>query len=320
MNANFCQTITALNPEFKNRTGLSTLQVNVGNLCNQRCVHCHVGAGPDGKNIMSKEVMDSIVAFLKKNKNLDLDITGGCVELNPEIKNFITKARPFVKNIIARTNLTILVESKTDMIDFYKKNKVKLIASMPCYTKENVEKQRGKGVYDKSLEALKKLNTAGYGKNKDLELDLVYNPGGAVLPGEQSSLERDYKKQLSENHGIVFNRLFTITNAPINRFEQYLKSNGEYEKYMDLLVSSFNKETAGNIMCRTLLSVGWSGKVYDCDFNQALELPLRDKRGVAINICDLDAVLLRGKEIIFANHCYCCTAGAGSSCTGTLCH
>ncbi len=318
MKLDFCQTLTAINPHFKERSGLATLQVNVGNLCNQRCIHCHVDASPEGKNIMKRDVIDNIISFLKKNQGLDLDITGGCVELNPYIRYFIGKARPYVKKIIARTNLTFLLESKGEMIDFYEKNKVKLIASMPCYTKENVENQRGKGVYEKSLEALKKLNAAGYGKEQDLELDLVYNPGGAYLPGDQLGLENDYKKQLSENHGIFFNRLYTITNAPLGRFEKYLKSNGEYEKYMDLLVSGFNKEVAENIMCRGLLSVGYDGKVYDCDFNQALGLSLRDKKGVSLNISGLSLGELKDKEIIFANHCYCCTAGAGSSCCGTL--
>lgn len=318
MKNDFNSDLAAVDPVFKKRAKLTTLQANVGDVCNQKCVHCHVNASPEGKKTMPRKVMEDIVSFLKENRGLVLDITGGCVELNGGLKYFIEQAKPYVKQIMARTNLTALVETKAEMIDFYKKNKVKLIASMPCYTQENVDRQRGKGVYEKSIKALKLLNEAGYGREEALELDLVYNPGGPNLPGPQDGLEKDYKFQLFKNYGIVFNRLLTITNAPINRFAQYLKSNGDYEKYMELLIASFNKNVTGNIMCRTLLSVGWDGKLYDCDFNQALELPLRDKKGVPLNISSVKSDSLEAKEIIFANHCYCCTAGSGSSCTGEL--
>ncbi|GAF88582.1 unnamed protein product, partial [marine sediment metagenome] len=259
-----------------------------------------------------------IVKFLSKKSGLALDITGGCPELNPNFKYLIEQTGSYVKKpIMVRSNLTIFFEKDMESLpEFYKDNKIKLICSMPCYTKENVEKQRGKDVFDKSIRALKLLNNLGYGK--ELELDLVYNPGGAALPGGQDRLERDYKKVLYEQHGIIFNRLLTITNAPIKRFEQYLKANGNFDEYIKLLVDNFNKDIAGNIMCRGLLSVGWNGIIYDCDFNQALGLALRDNNDKILEIGNLDPKELEGKEIIFQNHCYCCTAGAGSSCGGAL--
>ncbi len=204
------------------------------------------------------------------------------------------------------------------MPEFYRKNKIKLVCSMPCYTKENVEKQRGEGVFDKTIQALRIFNNLGYGKREDLELDLVYHPGGAFLPGDQGNLEKDYKKILSDQHGVTFNHLITITNAPINRFRQYLEANGDFDKYMNLLMENFNKAIVGNIMCRNLLSVGWDGIVYDCDFNQALGLALRDNDEKIMEIGTLQPKDLENKEIVFENHCYCCTAGAGSSCTGAL--
>jgi len=268
---------------------------------------------------MSRRITDDIARFLSQKKGLILDITGGCPELNPNFRYLIEKAKPYIKQIMVRSNLTVLFEpGMEDLPEFYKNNEIKLICSMPCYTKDNVEKQRGNGVFDKSIKALKLLNELGYGKNNGLELDLVYNPGGAFLPGDQTSLENDYKKILYEQYGIVFNRLLTIINAPINRFEQYLKANGNFDEYMKLLMDNFNRDIAGNIMCRNLLNVGWNGIVYDCDFNQALGLALRDNDGKIMEIEDLDPNDLEGRKIILENHCYCCTAGAGSSCAGAL--
>ncbi len=316
---NFKADMLTVCDRFLRRTQLETLQVNLGNVCNQRCVHCHVGAGPKGTKIMSRRVMDDVVKFLSKKKGFVLDITGGCPELNPDFRYLIEKAKPYVRKIMVRTNLTIFFEKDMeDLPEFYKKNQIKLICSMPCYTKENVDKQRGEGVFDKAVSALRLLNKIGYGKDKSLELDLVYNPGGAFLPGNQKGLERDYKKILNGQYEIVFNRLITITNAPINRFRQYLEANGDFDKYMGLLMENFNRDVAGNIMCRNLLSLGWDGIVYDCDFNQALGLSLRDQEGKIMEIADLDTKDLENKEIIFENHCYCCTAGTGSSCTGAL--
>ena len=301
------------------RASLETLQVNLGNVCNQRCIHCHVNAGPEGDKVMPIRVIDDIIRFLFKAKGLVLDITGGSPELNPNFRYFIESSRPYTKEIIVRNNLTVLFEQGMEALPaFYKRYRVKLICSMPCYTKENVDRQRGEGVFDKSIKALGLLNDVGYGKKNDLQMDLVYNPSGAFLPADQSILERDYKKVLLEKYGIVFNRLLTITNAPINRFEAYLKANGDAEMYMKLLIDGFNKDIVCNVMCRNLLSVGWDGAVYDCDFNQALGLTIRSRSGEAMKISDLDPEELEGKEIIFEDHCYCCTAGAGSSCKGSL--
>ena len=278
-----------------------------------------MNASPKGDKIMSRRIMDHIVNFLLKKQNLVLDITGGCPELNPNFRYLIRKAKPFVKLIKVRNNLTVFFEDgMNDLPHFYKEHMVKLVCSMPCYTKDNVEKQRGRGVFDKSIKALKILNDTGYGKDKDLEIDLVYNPGGAFLPGDQSSLEIDYKKILGDNYGIVFNHLITITNAPIRRFEEYLRANGNFDAYMKLLIDNFNRNVVGSIMCRNMLSVGWDGIIYDCDFNQALGLALRDAEKKIMEIGTLNPDDLKNKEIIFENHCYCCTAGSGSSCVGSL--
>jgi radical SAM/Cys-rich protein len=315
----FEKSISTLDRSCTIRSKLNTVQVNMGNLCNQRCIHCHVDAGPTGKRMMSKAVVDQIVGFLKETEGLLLDITGGCPELNPNFRYLIENANPYVRQIMVRNNLTLLLDPEMhDLPSFYNKHHLKLICSMPCYTEENVDAQRGEGVYDKSIKALKLLNSAGFGTKNGLELDLVHNPGGACLPGDQAGLERDYKRQLADNHGIVFNHLITITNAPIKRFEQFLKANGNYEGYMQLLKDNFNKGTLPHIMCRTLLSIGSGGILYDCDFNQALGLALRDKNDNIMEIRNLRIVDLINKEIIFDDHCYCCTAGAGSSCRGAL--
>lgn len=319
MKSGFKNTILSVDETFITRTTLETIQVNLGSMCNQRCVHCHINASPQSSNIMPGRIMDDIVRFLSRKEGLTLDITGGCPELNPHFRYFVEKTKPYVKKIMVRSNLTILFEEGMEELPgFYKANRIKLICSMPCYTKENVDKQRGEGVFDKSIKALKFLNKLGFGKENDLQLDLVYNPGGAFLPAEQSSLEKDYKKMLYEQHGIGFHHLITITNAPINRFRQYLEANGNFDEYMKLLIDNFNRDVAGNVMCRNLLNVGWNGIVYDCDFNQALGLALRDEDGKIVEIGDLRPQDLAGKEIIFENHCFCCTAGAGSSCSGAL--
>ncbi|NQS99828.1 MAG: arsenosugar biosynthesis radical SAM protein ArsS, partial [Candidatus Omnitrophica bacterium] len=268
MENNFKNTLLLVEETCSRRIALETLQVNLGNMCNQRCVHCHVDASPKGNKLMSRKTMDDVISFLSKGATLRLDITGGCPELNPNFKYLIAKAKPYAQKIMVRNNLSIFFEKgMEDLPEFYKQNKIKLICSMPCYTQENVDKQRGSGAFEKSIKGLKLLNSLGYAKADDLQLDLVYNPGGAFLPGEQQSLQRDYKKILLEQYGVVFNQLLTITNAPIKRFEQYLKANGNFDQYMKLLMDNFNKDTLAGVMCRNLLSVGWDGIVYDCDFN-----------------------------------------------------
>jgi len=319
MGSNFKNVISEVNGSFARRLDLKILQVNLGNMCNQRCIHCHINASPKGTRIMSRSIMDEVIRFLSKKEGLVLDITGGCPELNPNFKYFLEKASSVAGRIIIRNNLTIFFEKgMEDLPELYKKYAIKLICSLPCYTQNNVEKQRGEGAFVKSIAALKLLNALGYGKDKALELDLVYNPGGAFLPGDQVSLEADYKKILRQEHGIEFSHLLTITNVPINRFEQYLKLNGNFDEYMKLLMENFNRDIAGEIMCRNLLSVGWNGIIYDCDFNQALGLALRDENNKIMEISGLNPHELEEKEIIFENHCYCCTAGAGSSCGGAL--
>lgn len=319
MSSGFKEKIMEVSRDFSLFQELKTLQVNLGNLCNQRCIHCHVNASPLGKQIMKKEVMQDTINFISKNPGLILDVTGGCPELNPNFKFFLDKSKEFTAKIMLRSNLTIFLEKGMEWLpEYYKENKISLICSLPCYTEENVDKQRGKGAFKKSIDVLKFLNSLGYGIDNDLELNLVYNPGGVFLPPEQDRLEQDYKRRLSEDYGIVFNQLFTITNAPINRFKKYLEVNGKLEAYQRLLEENFNPQTTENIMCRTLLSVDWQGILCNCDFNQALGLPLRDKQGKLLEIKSLSLEDMKNREIIFDNHCYCCTAGFGSSCTGTL--
>lgn len=298
---------------------LETLQINLGNLCNQQCHHCHVEAGPDGNKIMSVEVMRSIVEFLKDYRVNSADLTGGCPELNPNFKFFVEVLRPIVPEIKIRTNLTVMCEPSMEWLPgWYKKHNLVLIGSLPCYTMENVDRQRGDGIFAKSIEALKTLNSIGYGLDPKLELDLVYNPGGAVLPGPQSQLEADYKDHLLKEYGIVFNRLFTITNAPIGRFRQFLESSGSVEKYRNLLKTYFNAQTLPNVMCRNLLSVDYKGLVYNCDFNQILNMPIRDADSRPLEVSRLKEALTGKIEILTGQHCFCCTAGAGSSCTGVI--
>lgn len=300
------------------RDTIKTLQVNMGNLCNQSCIHCHMGASPDGKKIMSKEIIEDILTFLKGNQGLILDITGGAPELNPFFDYLVQKARALVKEIIVRSNLTIIFEpDKKYLPEFFKANKIHLICSLPCYTEPNVDAQRGLGVFTKSIKALLLLNNLGFGKEKSLKLDIVYNPGGAFLPGKQVDLERDYRKNLTK-YGVTFNQLLTITNVPITRFKDFLEKQKEYSKYLDTLRDCFNPDAAQNIMCKSLLSVGFNGKIYDCDFNQALGWALKDNSGNILLIGELRKDSLKDIEILFGEHCFSCTAGQGSSCFGAL--
>ena len=315
----FRQTIENANPELLKLNRLGTLQVNLGNKCNQQCRHCHIQAGPDGKKIMSKTVMEKIIGFLRSHPGLCVDITGGCPELNPDFKFFVDSIVGLTSSIMVRTNLTVFFEPGLDWIpQWYCENRIALIASLPCYTDENVDQQRGRGVFKKSIAAIKLLNDLGYGIDEELQLNLVYNPGTEFLPGPQSQLEADYKKELSGKYGAVFNNLFTITNAPIGRFGQYLKANGKLEQYLQLLVENFNPAAAEEIMCRNLLSVDYRGIVYNCDFNQTLDLPVMNESGDPIAIEQLGGVLQEDVKVITDQHCFCCTAGSGSSCTGSL--
>ena len=301
------------------RGELTTLQVNMGDLCNQSCRHCHIEASPQGKNIMSREVVDDILKFVSGYKIKTLDITGGAPELNPNFKYLTSSARPLVNELIVRSNLTVFFEKGKECLPgFFKEHRVHLICSLPCYTKENVDRQRGEGVFEKSICALRLLNEAGFARRSDLELDLVHNSLGAHIPGAQGVLEKDYKKALKDNYEIEFNRLLTITNVAIKRFKKYLESSNEYEKYTSLLEGNFNPTTLQTLMCRTFLSVGYDGRLYDCDFNLALGFALKDRNSRFLNIGALEPAYLEGREIIIGEHCLACTAGGGSSCQGAL--
>ncbi|MHC4474915.1 MAG: arsenosugar biosynthesis radical SAM (seleno)protein ArsS [Planctomycetota bacterium] len=315
----FRQIVEGMYPGFLRLDSLETLQVNLGNRCNQSCAHCHVQAGPNGAKVMPRNVMLKIIGFLRQHRGLTIDITGGCPELNPSFRFFVEHVGDLAGELMVRTNLTVFYEPGLEWLgQWYRDRRVVLIASLPCYTEDNVDKQRGKGVFERSAAALQMLNRLGYGSDDSLELDLVYNPGGEFLPGPQEQLEADYKTELGEKYGIRFTKLFTITNVPIGRFRQYLESNGQLERYQQLLAENFNGAAVENIMCRSLLSVDYRGVLYNCDFNQALDLPVIDAKGNSVTIEQLDDVVSEGLEIITGEHCFCCTAGAGSSCTGSL--
>jgi len=295
---------------------VETMQINIGKMCNQICKHCHVDAGPDRKEIMTKETMTYCLEALKNSDIQTVDITGGAPELNPDFKWFITELKKLNKHIIVRSNLTILVTNGfKDYADFMAENKVEIISSLPYYSASTTDKQRGEGVFEGSINAIKKLNDLGYGKEeKGLILNLVYNPGGAFLPPSQEALEKDYKRELKNKFGLVFNNLYSITNLPISRFLDYLIESGNYLSYMNKLISAFNPVAAQQVMCRNMISVGWEGSLYDCDFNQMLEIGL--KKDLPQNIKYFNAESLEDRKIMVGNHCFGCTAGAGSSCGG----
>lgn len=300
------------------RAQVTTAQINVGKLCNQACHHCHVEAGPKRTEIMSAEVAERVLSVLRSSPSIALvDITGGAPELNSNFRRLVLESRDLGMQVMDRCNLTVLFEpGQQDLSAFLAANKVEITASLPCYTAENVDKQRGKGVFDKSIHALLLLNELGYGKpGSELILNLVYNPLGAFLPPPQAKLEADYRKQLGEHFGIEFNRLFTITNMPIKRFADFLVQSGQQESYMGLLVNHFNPGTVEYLMCRSLVSVGWDGKLYDCDFNQMLDIETPSRK----TIWDIHSFSeFADAEIATAGHCFGCTAGAGSSCGGSL--
>lgn len=317
MVAAFKERLKEINPVYVEFDTLQTLQVNLGNLCNLSCTHCHVGASPQGERVMRRDVMTKIVGFLARKTGITLDVTGGCPELNPYFPFLIEATEGLSPRRIVRSNLTIMLEAGMEWLpEFYRRHGLVIIASLPCYLKENVDRQRGEGVYARSIAALQRLNAVGYGD--ELELNLVYNPGGDFVPGSQRELEAAYKQELLERHGIRFNNLYTITNAPIGRFREYLEVKGAYERYLNLLATRFNPIAAGNIMCRTLVSVDWKGFLYNCDFNQASGLPITGEDGGILKIDDLEEAARSGNALFLAQHCYCCTAGEGSSCTGVL--
>ena len=303
------------------RRRLTTLQVNVGKLCNQTCRHCHVEAGPRRTEQMTRRTAERVVELmdLPGAGDLDLvDITGGAPELSPQFRFLAAEARARGFRVIDRCNLTVLFEpGQEDTAGFLRDHRVEVVASLPCYSSENVTRQRGEGVFGRSIEALQLLNSLGYGREgTGLVLDLVYNPVGAFLPPDQEELQEDYKERLFADFGIVFNRLYTITNMPVKRFLYDLKHSCQLEEYMTLLVNSFNLQAAENVMCRDLVSIGWEGTLYDCDFNQMLEMPVPGPRR---SIWDLDSLdEFNSGPIAVADHCFGCTAGAGSSCGGSL--
>jgi radical SAM/Cys-rich protein len=302
------------------RSTLDTLQVNLGYLCNQSCLHCHVNAGPGRTEMMDQVTVDALLRFIDASTVKTLDLTGGAPELNPLFRSVVTAARKRDVEVIDRCNLTVLFEPGQEATaEFLADNKVKIVASLPCYIKDNVDSQRGDGTFDTSLEALRLLNSLGYGKpQSDLTLDLVFNPQGPVLPPPQETLEQDYKRHLAENFGITFNSLLTLANMPIQRFGSTLISRGKFNDYMALLKSAHKDENVSSVMCRSLISVDWLGYVYDCDFNQMLELPLQIDTREKLHVSDLIGIDVNGRDIQVAAHCFGCTAGQGSSCGGAL--
>ena len=295
------------------------LQLNVGKLCNLTCAHCHVNAGPKRKEIITRETLDRVLDWFAATDLPTLDLTGGAPEMIPDFRAAIERVRAMTprRRIIDRCNLTILLDPAQDgLAEFLAEHEVEIVASMPCYSPENVNAQRGDGVFDASIAALQMLNRLGYGQRPRLPLHLVYNPNGAQLPGPQAELEADYKRELGAHFGIVFGRLYTITNLPIARFASWLRHEGKYEEYLETLVAAFNPATVDGLMCRNTINVSWQGEAHDCDFNQMLKLPLAANGRTFV--WELDPGALAGRPIATGNHCFGCTAGAGSSCGGAL--
>lgn len=300
-------------------TGVEIFQVNVGKMCNQVCNHCHVDAGPDRKEIMTRETMQHCLEALRNNPQLrTVDLTGGAPEMNPDFRYFVEEIKKLGRHVIVRCNLTIILANKkyNSLPDFFREHQVEVVSSLPFYTQDRTDRQRGDGVFEDSITALQMLNAVGYGKEgTGFTLNLVYNPAGAFMPPPQEALEADYKKSLFEKHGIVFNNLFAITNLPISRYLDYLLKSGNYEKYMEKLVVAYNPVAAANVMCRNTISIGWDGLLYDCDFNQMLDLRVATS---SKHISDFNLEELDNRTIVINQHCYGCTAGAGSSCGGAV--
>lgn len=296
--------------------GVDIFQVNVGKMCNQTCKHCHVDAGPDRREIMTRETMQQVLGALDKSDASTVDITGGAPEMNPDFRWLVEEVSSRGKNIMVRCNLTIILANPKyrDLPEFFKKHRVNVVSSLPYFAARRTNAQRGEGVFEKSIQALKMLNETGYGApHTNLKLDLVYNPSGAFMPGDQLDLEMEFKQRLREHYNVQFNQLFAITNLPISRFLDYLINSENYEEYMNELANAFNPTAAVGVMCRNMISIGWDGSVYDCDFNQMLDLTLR---GSQAHISNFDQQQLLRRDIKISQHCYGCTAGAGSSCGG----
>ena len=310
----------SLNGHGLMRRSVDVLQVNLGRYCNLACIHCHVEAGPTRTEMMSRENVDAVLRFLGATNIPTLDITGGAPELHGEFDYLVQSARALGRHVIDRCNLTVIFEPGKDHLpEFFRRHRVELVCSLPCYSIENVDKQRGKGTFDGSIRALHIFNELGYGKPESgLMLNLVYNPVGPHLPPPQEKLEQDYKRILRQQFGIEFNRLFCLTNTPITRYATHLKLRGEYDGYLELLERNFNGATVDQVMCRNLISIGWDGSVYDCDFNQMLDLPIANGDGRRLHISSLTLDQLAKPAIAVGDHCYACTAGSGSSCGGTL--
>ncbi|MFQ5582596.1 MAG: arsenosugar biosynthesis radical SAM (seleno)protein ArsS [Mariprofundaceae bacterium] len=302
------------------RGELETVQVNLGYLCNQTCVHCHVNAGPRRSEIMDKATVDVVLDFLRVSNAKKLDLTGGAPEMNPNFRYLVSEARKLNVEVMDRCNLTILKEEgQESLAEFLAEHQVEVIASMPCYLEDNVNLQRGKGTFEASIKGLRHLNALGYGRDgSDLTLNLVYNPLGPSLPPDQNMLEKTYKKELKNRYGIVFNHLFTITNMPIQRFGSMLISKGRFDEYMQLLKDAYREENLDGVMCRSMISVGWQGHVYDCDFNQMLGLPMLGQGKPRTHLQELIGKDIQDNPIVVMDHCYGCTAGQGSSCGGAL--
>ncbi len=302
------------------RSNLKTLQINLGYRCNQQCLHCHVAAGPNRPEVMTEQTLAQVIEAIDALGINTLDLTGGAPELNPGFRKLIQDARSRGLNIIDRCNLTVLLEpGQEGLAEFLAQNRVEITASLPCYLEENVDRQRGNGVFGKSIEALRQLNRLGYGDPASgLILNLVYNPQGPVLPPSQAGLDSDYRRVLHERHGIVFSQLLVLADLPIGRFGSTLLSRGEFDGYMALLKGAHNPENLNAVMCRSLVSVDWQGYLYDCDFNQMLDLPLASPRKERAHLSKLPELVLEGAPIRVADHCYGCTAGQGSSCGGAL--
>lgn len=299
-------------------SSIEVLQINLGKLCNQTCRHCHVDAGPDRREIMTGETVDLCLEVLARTAIPTVDITGGAPEMNPHFRRLVESARRLGRHVIDRCNLTILLAPGfDDLAEFLARCQVEIVASLPCYLEENTDRQRGAGVFAKSVEAIRRLNSLGYGQpDSRLVLTLVYNPIGPSLPPDQTTLEAAYRKELGARYGLVFNRLFTITNMPISRFLEDLVQSDRYDDYMQKLIDAFNPVAVPGVMCRTTLSVDWEGRLYDCDFNQMLEIPV--EQSVPRHIRDFDLALLANRRVVTGRHCFGCTAGSGSSCQGKI--
>ncbi len=314
----FDEKLAAHNMNLRAAAKIETLQVNVGKLCNQACKHCHVDASPTRTEIMARDVAEQVIAAVRRFSIPTLDITGGAPELNPSFRFLVTEAQAAGAHVLVRHNLTVMFEpGQSDLPEFFREHQVEVISSLPYFLEMQTDAQRGRGVFEKSIEALRRLNAVGYGMDESrLVLNLVYNPVGAFLPPAQAAIEADFKRELSNRYGVMFNRLYTITNIPIKRFLDYLRRSKNEERYMRKLVEAFNPQTVEGLMCRTLLSVDWMGRLFDCDFNQMIELGV--SRELPQTIADFDPAFFAARRISTATHCFGCTAGAGSSCGGAV--